>query len=190
MNAPPPTDHALVERALAGDRDAFGDLVRRHQDALYRYGRTLGVDHDTTLDLLQDTFVKAYGRLRQCRDAGRVRAWLFRIFRNTALDWAKNVRRAELSLDDVAEPPDVHDIAEHQALRATLGAALASLPPILREAFLLHHHLGHSHEEIAAIAGASVSATKMRVMRARDLLRRRLAPDVGEVTRTAAQSSS
>lgn len=189
MSTPHPTDRALVERTLAGDREAFGSLVRRHQDALYRYGRTLGVDHDTTLDLVQDALVKAYSRLDQCRDADRVRAWLFRIFRNTVLDWGKNVRRTELPLHDVEEPPDGHDLAEHQALRATLGAALAALPPILREAFLLHHHLGHSHEEIAAIAGATVSAAKMRVMRARDLLRRRLEPDLGEVTRAVARSS-
>lgn len=189
MTAATIPDRVLVERTIVGDRDAFGDLVRRYQDPLYRYGRTLGLDHDTALDLVQDACVKAFGRLAQCHDPERVRAWFFRIFRNTVLDWAKNIRRTEIRLLEVDEPPDLYDLAEQQALRATLGVALASLPAILREAFLLHHHLGHSHEEIAETAGVTVSAVKMRVMRARDLLRRRLEPELDEVTRGASRSS-
>lgn len=169
--------------------DAFAALVRRHQNALYRYGRGLGLDHDTALDLVQDAFVKAYGRLDQCREAGRVQAWLFRIFRNAMLDWVKNVRRTEVPLFDVEEPADEADFAERHALREAIGAALAELPPILREAFLLRHELGHSYEEIAAIAGISGSAAKMRVARAREALRAALDPDYGDVTSAGSRSS-
>ncbi len=169
--------------------DRFADLVRRHQNPLYRYGRGLGLDHDTALDLVQDAFIRAYERLDQCRDADRVRSWLFRIFRNAMLDWAKNVRRTETSLLDVEEPADEEDFGERHALREALGAALAGLPPILREAFLLRHELGHSYEEIAEIAGTSLSAAKMRVARARDALREALDPDYGHVTGGGPRSS-
>lgn len=169
--------------------DGFVALVWRHQNALYRYGRGLGLDHDTALDLVQDSFVKAYARRDQCREPERARSWLFRIFRNAMLDWAKNVRRTEVPLLDVTEPADEADFGERHALREAIGAALASLPPILREAFLLRHDHGHSYEEIAEIAGTSLSAAKMRVARARDALREALDPDYGNVTGAASRSS-
>jgi RNA polymerase sigma factor (sigma-70 family) len=169
--------------------DGFAALVRRHQNALYRYGRGLGLDHDTALDLVQEAFIKAFDRRGQCRDSAKVQPWLFRIFRNAMLDWAKNVRRTEVSMLDVDEPVGEDDFAERHALREAIGVALASLPPILREAFLLRHDLGHSFEEIAEIAGISLSAAKMRVVRARESLREALDPDYGDVTSAGSQSS-
>jgi RNA polymerase sigma factor (sigma-70 family) len=175
-----------VTTALEG---GFAALVRRHQNALYRYGRGLGLDHDTALDLVQDAFVKAHARLHQCREPAKVRSWLFRIFRNAMLDWARNVRRTEVPLLDVEEPADAEDFAERHALREAIGAALAALPPILREAFLLRHELGHSYEEIAELAGVSLSAAKMRVARAHAALRETLDPDYGDVTSGGSRSS-
>ena len=61
----------LVTAALHGE---FAQLVRRHQDSLYRYGRGLGLDHDTALDLVQEAFVKAHARLDQCRGPSGQRA--------------------------------------------------------------------------------------------------------------------
>jgi RNA polymerase sigma factor (sigma-70 family) len=173
----------------AGLRGDFAQLVQRHQDQLYRYGRGLGLDHDTALDLVQEAFVKAHERRDQCRDPERVRSWLFRIFRNAMLDWVRNVRRTEVPLLDVEEPAGDEDFAERHALREAIGTALASLPPILREAFLLRHELGHSYEEIAELAGTSLSAAKMRVARARETLREALDPDYGNVTNAGARSS-
>lgn len=172
--------------ALEGE---FSALVRQHQNALYRYGRGLGLDHDTALDLVQDAFVKAHARLDQCRGADSVRSWLFRIFRNAMLDWARNVRRTEVPLLDVEEPAGDEDFAERHALREAIGAALAALPPILREAFLLRHELGHSYQEIAEVAGISLSAAKMRVARAHVALRETLDPDYGDVTSAGSRSS-
>lgn len=189
MTAGHADDAAIVAQVLGGDREAFAPLVRRHQNALYRYGRGLGLDHDTTLDLVQETFVKAFERLEQCRTADRFLPWLYRIFRNATLDWVKNIRRTEVSILDVDEPAAGHDFAEHHALREAIGGALAETPPILREAFLLRHQLGHSYEEIAAIAGISLSAAKMRVARARDTLRALLDADYGNVTGAVSRSS-
>jgi RNA polymerase sigma factor (sigma-70 family) len=185
----PLRDGLAVARALAGDADAFTLVVRRHQNPLYRYGRGLGLDHDTALDLVQETFIKAYARRAQCRETDAFRPWLFRIFRNTVLDWAKNVRRSEISTLDLDETADEVDLAERHALREALGRALAALPPILREAFLLRHALDHPYEEIAEITGISLSAAKMRVARAREALRALLHPDYGDVTGGASRSS-
>ncbi|MEX1184946.1 MAG: RNA polymerase sigma factor [Gemmatimonadota bacterium] len=169
------TDEAVVGRVLAGDREAYGELVKRHQRVVYRHIRAMGIDRDTTLDLVQDAFVRAYMRLSECRDRAHFRAWAFRIARNLCLDHLKNVRRSMVPLSDL---PGSEQLPDHASRTATqlgeadiLRAALEHLPPTLRDAFLLRHDAGYSYDEIAAMTDASVSAVKMRVHRARESLR-------------------
>jgi RNA polymerase sigma-70 factor, ECF subfamily len=169
-------DAPLVRRVLGGDRDAYGQLVRRHQEVLYRFLRGMGLDHDTALDLTQDAFVKAYGSLPDCREPQHFRAWLFRIARNHCLDHLKNVRRLSVPFSALDDPDAIADDRAPMPDRAlTLGVALERLAPALREAFLLKHDAGYSYDEIAELTGASVSAVKMRVHRAREALRAFLA---------------
>jgi RNA polymerase sigma-70 factor (ECF subfamily) len=162
-------DGACVERVRAGDRDAFAILVRRYQTSLYRHARALGLDYDAGHDAVQDAFVRAYTHLDACRDSERFRTWLFRILRNRCLDHLKDIRRTHVPLDAVtlADPDEASSIEDADALER----AFRQLPAALREAFLLKHREGCSYEEIAERTGATVSALKMRVHRARDLLR-------------------
>lgn len=171
-----PDDATLVLRTLNGAREAFGELVTRYQRPLYRHALGLGLDHDTAVDLVQDACVKAWSRLADCRDPAAFRAWLFRILRNLCLDHHKDRRRQAVSLStlpeavEIVDPGTLGDGVTHLALRAALHA----VPPMLREAFLLKHDAGYSYDEIAAIVAATPSAVKMRVHRARELLREHL----------------
>jgi RNA polymerase sigma factor (sigma-70 family) len=165
-------DAELVGRVLDGERDAYSDLVRRHQDAIYRHMRGMGVDHDTALDLVQDAFVRAYDRLADCRDRVHFRAWLFRIARNLCLDHLKNVRRSMLPLSAIDDSEAIEDErADTSELDLTMRAALERLPATMREAFLLKHDAGYTYDEVAEMTDASPSAVKMRVHRARETLR-------------------
>lgn len=164
------TDAILVARTRAGEREAYGILVQRHQQVLYRYGRGMGLDHDSALDIVQDTFIKGYTRLADCRDAAHVRAWLFRILRNRCLDHLKNLRTMSISMDDIPES-DLGAGGGGAELSATLHDALNRLPVSLREAFLLKHDAGYGYDDIAEMTGANASAVKMRVHRAREKLR-------------------
>lgn len=175
MSAPvtvPVDDAVLVSRVVAGERDVYADLVRRHQDAIYRHMRGMGLDHDTALDLVQDAFVRAYDRLHECRDRMHFRAWLFRIARNLGLDFMKNVRRSTIPLSAMPGAeliPDADDTFSE--LDFTMRAALNRLPAPMREAFLLKHDAGYTYDEVAEITNATPSAVKMRVHRARETLR-------------------
>lgn len=166
------SDAALIARVLDGERECYSTLVRRHQNDLYRHARGMGLDHDAAEDLVQDAFVKAYTSLEECRDRDRFRAWLCRILRNRCLDYLRDIRRRVVPLDELQDGPDApaaHTTREE--LRGPLADAFARLPDALREAFLLKHQAGYSYDEMAEIAGASVSAMKMRVHRAREALR-------------------
>ncbi|HEX7240726.1 MAG TPA: sigma-70 family RNA polymerase sigma factor [Longimicrobiaceae bacterium] len=170
----PETDAQLVARVLAGDQERYALLVGRYQAALYRYAVGMVRDGDLASDLVQDSFVKAYTSLASCQDPNRFGAWVFRILVNRCKDYLKSRRRLTLPLEeDTATTPDSDDpslSADRADLRQTVERALATLPEAQREAFLLKHLEGHSYEEMAVMLDASVSALKMRVLRAREAL--------------------
>ncbi|MBW3554211.1 MAG: RNA polymerase sigma factor [Gemmatimonadetes bacterium] len=165
-------DARLVARVLAGNDRAYEGLVRRHQGALFRHARGMGMDRDTAEDMVQEALVKAYTGLARCRDAAAFRAWVFRILRNCCLDHFKNIRRLDVPLEDASpDGADGFGSAPSTELGHELDDALGRLSPMLREAFLLKHEAGYSYDEMAEIAETSPSAVKMRVHRAREELR-------------------
>jgi RNA polymerase sigma-70 factor (ECF subfamily) len=186
-----PVDADVIARVLAGDTQAFGRLVVRYQRALYRHAVTIVLDHDTAADMVQDAFVRAYSSLRECRDHTRFRAWLFQTLRNRCLDHLKEARRRNMPLEaagaveDPAEGPMA--LAERRELRTDIERALAQLPAAQREAFVMHYVDGMPYEAMAELLGTSVSAVKMRALRAREMLSALLRPD--DVTGSAPASS-
>ncbi|MDH4043129.1 MAG: RNA polymerase sigma factor [Gemmatimonadota bacterium] len=175
-------DAELVRRVLSGDPAAFAGLVTRYRDRLGRYAvRMLGNQADAE-DALQETFVRAYRSLGRCTDADRFGAWVFGILVNRCRTLgAQRARRERLQVaDDAAllRAASHDDPVGRQALRAAITAALGQLAPLLREAFLLRFVEELSYEEMADVTGASVSALKMRVLRARTEMQRLL----GDVT--------
>lgn len=165
-------DAHLVARVLGGDRNAYGSLVRRHQLSIYRLCRGMGIDHDASLDLVQDAFVKAYERLSECREATHYRAWLYRICRNMCLDRLRAGERSAIPFSHLEDADAIEGPhAQPSDLGLTMDTALQRLPLALREAFLLKHDAGYTYEEVAQLTETSPSAAKMRVHRAREALR-------------------
>jgi RNA polymerase sigma-70 factor (ECF subfamily) len=166
-------DSTLVKRTLDGDQGAFEVLVRRHQSALFRRARWMGLDHDTASDMVQDSLIKAYESLGTCRDPERFKLWVGRILRNKCLDFLKSAARRGVVLEVAVPAASGNAEFDHDTptLRKRLNEAFAVLPEEQREAFLMKHGENLSYEEMAELAGTSVSAMKMRVHRARQSLR-------------------
>jgi RNA polymerase sigma-70 factor (ECF subfamily) len=168
---PDNTDQLIIQRVLAGNRDAFKTLIQRYTDPLYRHALCMTGSPDVAEDILQLSFIKAYQHLAEVR--GRFDAWVFRIVANGCKDWLKNIRRSHLSYDEDDQPsgyatPD--EELDRTELRSDLDRALATLPASLREAFVMKHVEGRSYEEMADLLGTTVGALKMRVHRAREAL--------------------
>lgn len=176
-------DGAIVARVLAGGREEYGELVRRHQQPMYRYALGMVGSPDAAADLVQDSLVRGFTRLSSCQDPDRFGAWVFRILRNRCLDYLKDRRRQTVSLDIDAPfesgDEDPGAALERSELRRSVAQALASLPDAQREAFVMKHVEDLSYEEMAERAEVSVSALKMRVMRAREALHAMLAEREG-----------
>lgn len=167
-------DADVIDRVLAGDIERYASIVERYQHALYRHAVAMVLDHDAAADMVQDAFIRAYTNLKECRDTGRFRAWLFQTLRNRCLDYLKEPRRRHLRLDDAesllnsAAGPAAY--VERSELRLDITRALAELPPEQREAFIMHYVEGMPYDAMAELLDASTSAVKMRALRARQAL--------------------
>jgi RNA polymerase sigma-70 factor (ECF subfamily) len=171
-------DRRAVARAQAGHREAFEEVVRRHESGLLSLCSRLLRDGRLGEDLTQETFVRAYSRLGSFRGQSSFRHWLYRIAANGCRDFLKSGRRSErpsdMSGDELWTLRDPErDAVARQSLEA-LSDAVAGLPPACRSAFILFYLENLSYEEISAATGVGVNALKVRVHRARELLRRRL----------------
>ena len=172
-------DLALVVAAQAGDADAFGLLVAREAPALLRLvARALG-DQDAAEDVVQETFLQAYGALRTFRGEAGLGTWLARIALRRCQDrWVKEHRRDEITearrADLLWQNPDYTvdpvAVAEAAERRGVLDAALARLPAPLRLAVLLHDAEGLPMREVAALTAAPLGTAKSRVRRGRAML--------------------
>jgi RNA polymerase sigma-70 factor (ECF subfamily) len=172
------SDGALVRRVLAGEVDAYADLVARYRDRLGRYAVHLLGDRADAEDALQETFVRAYRSLRTCADPERFGAWVYRILVNRCRTiGAQRAKRERVVVrnDAIVAQADVEHPAERRAWREAIRWALDRLTPEQREAFLLKYVEELSYEEMMDITGAGESALKMRVKRACEAMRAMLA---------------
>jgi RNA polymerase sigma-70 factor (ECF subfamily) len=172
MNAP---DAALIDASRNGDRAAFAVIVERYQRAVYAVSFARVRDRALSDDITQDTFVTAWRRLGDLRDAGRLPAWLCGIARNLARDARKRQRREHAgdspALADPTTPFDALSDAESERL---VAAALAGVPDVYREALVLFYYEQHSVEEVARVLGISPHTTNKRLSRGRHHLAARV----------------
>ena len=174
MSAEELSDGEVVREILGGQREMYRVLVRRYQDVLYRHAHRMVGRPDDAEDIVQKTLVSGFHKLNRCRDPERVGGWLFRITANLCKDFLKSPRRADLSIEGASATvidrsrPDAD--LEREELNDRVQQALERLSPEQREAFVLKHLDGRSYGEMATLLGASKSALKMRVLRAREEL--------------------
>jgi RNA polymerase sigma-70 factor (ECF subfamily) len=177
-------DATLVERTLAGNREAFGALVERYADTARRVARAILRDADDADDAAQDAFIAALSNLSRYDTRRPFAPWLMRIVTNTAIDRdrRRRIRRAEPldeGLTDGGESPE--RAAERGEEAARLRAALAELPHRQRVAVVLFDAEGYAHAEIAEILGVPVGTVRSDVHHARRALREKLAPRKKEI---------
>ena len=170
------SDKRLIQRTLAGERDAFGILVERYGPLvrgliLEKTRRPYEVE-----DLVQETFSKAYEQLSTLRKRGQFAAWLRRIAGNQALDWlrAREVcQREDVTAEIVALYDPVRspgDVVEQNDTFAKVWEAIDHLLPELRQVIVLHYMEGCSQRVIARFLGVSPAAVQWRLFRARTRL--------------------
>ena len=169
-------DRALVRAHVAGDRDAFGELVRRHQDRLWAVAVRTLADREEAADALQEALVSAFRNAGSYRGDAAVTTWLHRIVVNACLDRMRRLKArptAPLPPGDVAAGGDEHAATE---ARLDVHAALARLPEHQRLALVLVDLQELSVREAAQVLGVAEGTVKSRCARARAALAEMLRP--------------
>lgn len=176
-------DGVLVSRTREGETEAYGELVRRYQGAVFNVCLRLLGEPNEAEDMAQETFWRAYQRLATfdvCRPFG---PWIRRVAANVCLNHLEHSRREALPLDEdtvglpgpMRGPEELHEARE---LGEQIREALLELTPRGRLAIELRHFEGLSYEEIALDLGMTLSEVKSQLYRARRALARRLRSDV------------
>jgi RNA polymerase sigma-70 factor (ECF subfamily) len=192
MTTAPPLENneeqALVDRARAGDAQAFTRLVEKYERKIYRLAKHITQNDEDAEDVLQEAFMKAYSNLDSFQGQSKFYTWIVRIAVNEALmKLRKRKSDRTVSLDEPHETEEdtvAREIAvweddpekrySREELRDILDRAVDSLKPGFRTVFVLRDIEELSTEETADALGISVPAVKSRLLRARLQLRERL----------------
>ena len=165
------TDISLVMQvAVAGNKRAFDELVRRYQSPVRRFflHQTLG-DSQLSDDLAQDTFIKAYMNITSFRGLASFQTWLMRIAYNVFYDYTrkmKNERNADMPNDRAAANSSLFTL--HSSLKIDLYTALAQLKPDERMCITLQLIDGYDIRQVAKITGLKEGTVKSHLSRGKE----------------------
>ncbi len=190
-------DDALIERIRTGETALYDTLMRRHHQRLYRVARVMLRNPEEAADVVQEAYVRAYTYLDQFAGAAKFSTWLTKIAVHEAL--ARLRKRSRMagavpargtekaggmeSLESSIPNPEVQAF-EKQTLEL-LEAAVDAMPDNLRSVFVMREMEEMSTAETAECLGLSEAAVKIRLHRARKLLRRDLYLRVGALSSQA-----
>jgi len=181
-----PTDSELVQRAKAGDKEAFDLLVTRHEGRVYGLCLKMLGNPEDAEDVLQEVFVKAFQSLPSFREEAAFSTWVYRIATNACL---MRIRKKKLDTVSLDQPGDAgedatRDVADWtkdpsaevmgEELRGILAQHINELAHDSRIVFVLRDIHGLTTDDTASVLGLTPPAVKSRLHRARLYLRERL----------------
>ena len=181
-------DHALIRAVLSGDKDAYGALVARHGESMFRVAYRITESEPDAEEIVQETFLRGYRSLAEFDARADFRTWIYRIAVNCALQ-VLNKRKSEAAVPIAEEFDDERpgiQLADSGAgperllldreIEHRRHAAMEKMTPDERLAFVLRHLEGRSTEEIAAALQVTPNNAKQAVFRGVQKMRRSLAP--------------
>ncbi|MFF5205217.1 RNA polymerase sigma factor SigM [Streptosporangium sp. NPDC000396] len=165
------SDADLLTRHIAGDPNAFSEIVKRHRDRMWAVAlRTLG-DPDEAADAVQDAFVSAYRKAESFRGEAAVTTWLHRIVVNACLDRMRRKSIRPVADDELVEAAEretpVLDQTAEREVSMEVSAALKLLPSDQRAALVLVDMMGYSVEDAAQVLEVPSGTVKSRCARGR-----------------------
>ncbi len=182
-------DTALIASSKAGDKRAFGKLVKKYEQMVYSFAFKICRDPEKAEEVLQETFINAYRGIKSFSGKSKFSTWLYRIVTNNCLMMhRKKSHEPVVSLDETellketgelqvahwGETP--HDAILNKELKEVLDKAIENLPLDYRIVFVMRDVEGLSTQEVGNALNLSVPAVKSRLHRARLFLRNELDP--------------
>ncbi len=183
------SDEQIVERVVAGEAGLFEILMRRHNQRIYRIVRGILNDDGESEDVMQDAYVRSYQHLSQFEGRSTFVTWLTRIAIHEALARAQRLKKqvsldsdevyAKVELASTSENSPERNVANME-LHSALESAILSLPPKYRQVVIMRDVEEMNTAEVAAAMEISEELVKVRLHRARALVRRSLFQQSGQ----------
>lgn len=190
-------DRALVARSQAGDRAAFGQLLRRYEKRVFSVANAIMRNPEDARDVAQEAFWKAHNAIGTFDGQAQFFTWMYRITVNLAIDHLRKRRGQRVEFDDArangeddgADPTglsprrlgfDPHRALEDQELRGQLERSLAQLSPAHRTVLVLREVEGLAYQEMADVVGCSIGTIMSRLFHARKRMQALLLAERGE----------
>lgn len=183
-------DRALVEKAQKGDRDAFRQLVQRHQRRAFAIAVGVVRDDDDAREIVQEAFLRVHKSLHKFEGGSSFFTWLYRIVTNLSIDFMRKPARREAELFDdpkVADDADAFpfvstlsgtdplDRVRRKEIAARIQQALDELPPYHRSVIIMREVEGMSYQQMAEAMEVSKGTIMSRLFHARQKLQKALA---------------
>jgi RNA polymerase sigma-70 factor (ECF subfamily) len=160
-------DSVLIRRLTAGDEEALGTIMDRYGGALLHFAHRLVGDLHLAEEIYQDTMLKAWQQAGSFRMEGHLKAWLFRVARNNAIDYMRRKRVSTEEYTACLETADLENRPELVLERAWVNAevmkALDELPDVYREVISLRFFHQLCYQEIAEIMIIPLGTVKSRL---------------------------
>jgi len=178
------SERELIEALKAGDEAAFATFFEKYRNTIYNFGLRFCGNPDDAAEVLQETLISTFKHIGKFKGESKLSTWLYRVASNACLMRRRKEKQAPVSLDELAESDaTVHaddrllplDNLEQKELGSVIEKAMLDLPEQYRIPFILKEIERLPHQEIAEVLGTTVANAKVRVHRARLMLRERVA---------------
>lgn len=176
-------DDKLVAAAVEGDENAYAQLVDKYQRALFFHIAKMVRDREQIEDLVQESFMKAFGNLKSYNTDYAFSTWLYRIATNHSIDYLRKRKLQTLSIDDSRKTkdgelemqlPDESSVTDREIIRKQrqniIYKAIDDLPEKYREVIRMRHMEEKSYQEIADLLDLPLGTVKAHIFRAREML--------------------
>ena len=167
------SDEEIVEKVRSSDRELYAVIMERYRGKLLRYATTLIRDEQRAVDVVQESFIKAFINLEGFNTQKKFSSWIYRIVHNEAINTVKKYQKEVVLSDDIdfASDEDTERDFEQKEIVALLEKCLASIPLLYSEPLVLYYIEEKSYEEISDILRIPMGTVATHISRAKKLMK-------------------
>lgn len=168
------SDEEIVESIRSIDQELYAVIVDRYQGKLLRYARSLIKDENKSLDIVQESFIKAFVNLQSFDTKKKFSSWIYRIVHNEAMNVIKKYHKEMPILDDIDFPSDenIENDFEQKEITDAVKKCLEEIPLLYSEPLALRYIEEKTYEEISDILRIPMGTVATRINRAKIVMKR------------------
>jgi len=167
------SDNEIVEKVRTSDQELYSVIIDRYQKKLIRYAYNLIKNEDKAIDIVQESFVKAYINLNDFNIEKKFSSWIYRIVHNQAINLAKKYQKETLLLEnwDFKSDDNIESDFEEKEVIEKVEKCLKEIPLLYSEPLSLYYIDEKSYEEISDILRIPMGTVATRINRAKKLMK-------------------